>query len=994
MSKAPNKPLRISKRMTIATYNVRSLTADKQHQLIAGCTKNKIDLVAIQEHRQRLETDIDYQMVASGTIMRISANSNGVGGIGLYVSARLYKYTLSCSKISERILLATFEGNPVVTIVACYAPTEAATREEKDDFYAKLESTLQEIPAHNMLILLGDFNARIGTDSFSQESRAIGQFLHHSETNNNGLRLLELCQSANLCVLQSKKPQRKGRQWTWRHPNGASVAQIDHIIIRAKWFNSFSMCRPFNSVNVESDHRILCAKMDVSLRSSSKDIKGSAPVNWKRLNDPQLRESFKLELRNRFTGLSDEVTVQDEYDELIEHIQKSGEKTLGIFKRTKDPDWVSEETKIMVEKRDIAKRKYYECQIEPENQRIRNEWKTLGHEVKKAYEQDEIKHLEGQLKELRIADSKNQSAKTWKLINSISGRERKAFTKVRSTKGSKQTSEKELLDEWKSYFEKLLNAENCDTYDASLPKPAEKDLNIETGNFRIEELRKAIESLNNNKSPGFDSSVTSEVLKEGGDLLSEQLLRICNKVLCGKTPPWQWTTNKIVPVPKKGDLSLMSNYRGISLMSTGAKIFNKMILNRIRPFVEPILRVNQAGFRPGRGTIEMISSLRRLIEGSAAKQIPLVITFVDFRKAFDSVNRKWLFTILRVYGIPQLIVDAIASFYSKSRAAVAIGKKLSDEFDIKSGVLQGDVLAPYLFIIVIDYVMCQSQKECGFIYKQRISRRNPEEKVSDLDYADDIALLESTIDPATKQLDKLSKEARIVGLEINAEKTECMMFNQSSNPTEIKLSDFEIRRVEDFKYLGSKLKSCETDFIHRRSLAWAAYWKLEKIWKAKHLPIKLKANIFETTVISVLLYGCEAWIVTKDMERKMNSFATTCFRMWLGIRPLDKVSNEEVYKTVEQKSVVEKLRKRQLSWVGHALRRNASDPARVFCLYEPEVNHGSIKRGRKSTTFFKYISGLLFPKEVEVTKSEIESLAVDRRLWKKHVAECCNQVFE
>ena len=143
-----------------------------------------------------------------------------------------------------------------------------------------------------------------------------------------------------------------------------------------------------------------------------------------------------------------------------------------------------------------------------------------------------------------------------------------------------------------------------------LPKPAQVDLNIETGDFKPEELIKAIESLNSNKSPGFDSSVSSEVLKSCSDLLSDQLLKTCNKVLKGEPPPWQWTTNKIVPVPKKGDLTLMSNYRGISLMSTGAKIFNKMILNRIRPIVEPILRVNQAGFRPGRGTIEMICALR------------------------------------------------------------------------------------------------------------------------------------------------------------------------------------------------------------------------------------------------------------------------------------------------------------------------------------------------------------------------------------------------
>ena len=118
--------------------------------------------------------------------------------------------------------------------------------------------------------------------------------------------------------------------------------------------------------------------------------------------------------------------------------------------------------------------------------------------------------------------------------------------------------------------------------------------------------------------------------------------------------------------------------RVISLMSTRAKIFNKMLLNRIRPFVEPKLRVNQAGFRPGRGTVEMINCLRRLIEGAIYKKLPLIITFVDFRKAFDSGIRKMLFAILRHYGIPQVIVNAIYAFYMNSKSAISVGNKLSE----------------------------------------------------------------------------------------------------------------------------------------------------------------------------------------------------------------------------------------------------------------------------------------------------------------------------
>ena len=89
----------------------------------------------------------------------------------------------------------------------------------------------------------------------------------------------------------------------------------------------------------------------------------------------------------------------------------------------------------------------------------------------------------------------------------------------------------------------------------------------------------------------------------------------CSEVFSTLIPPSQWTTSVIVPLPKKGDLSLMTNYRGISLLSITAKVYNKILLNRIRDHVDPILRSNQAGFRSGRSFLgEQIHILRRIME--------------------------------------------------------------------------------------------------------------------------------------------------------------------------------------------------------------------------------------------------------------------------------------------------------------------------------------------------------------------------------------------
>ena len=123
-------------------------------------------------------------------------------------------------------------------------------------------------------------------------------------------------------------------------------------------------------------------------------------------------------------------------------------------------------------------------------------------------------------------------------------------------------------------------------------------------------------------------------------------------------------------MPKKGDLSLATNYRGISLMAISAKIYNKLLLNRLIPFVGPILRKNQNGFRHGRSTLSQILCLRRLIEESNLSDLDLALVFVDFSKAFDSVDRSKMFEILKLYGIPDQIIAAIKVMYTGTSSTV------------------------------------------------------------------------------------------------------------------------------------------------------------------------------------------------------------------------------------------------------------------------------------------------------------------------------------
>ena len=151
------------------------------------------------------------------------------------------------------------------------------------------------------------------------------------------------------------------------------------------------------------------------------------------------------------------------------------------------------------------------------------------------------------------------------------------------------------------------------------------------------------------------------------------------------------------------------NYRGISLLSIPGKVFARILLNRLSKLAENVLPETQCGFRPGRGTVDMIFSLKQIQEKCIEQNRPLYMVFVDFTKGFDTVHRETLWKILRKIGCPNLFVDLIASLHKDMKVSVSLKGELSKPFDVQNGVKQGCVLAPTLFSLFFSKVL-----DCAF----------------------------------------------------------------------------------------------------------------------------------------------------------------------------------------------------------------------------------------------------------------------------------------
>ena len=411
----------------------------------------------------------------------------------------------------------------------------------------------------------------------------------------------------------------------------------------------------------------------------------------------------------------------------------------------------------------------------------------------------------------------------------------------------------------------------------------------------------------------------------------------------------------------------MTDYRGITLMSIAGKVYNRMILNRIYDPINERLRPYQAGFRRGHSCLEQIHILKRVMEAYQQRQLPLIAIFIDFSKAFDSVDREMIWKILRHYGVPVKIVSAISALYRGCSNRVRISGQLSEPFTVNTGVLQGDTLAPFLFVVVLDYVLRQTHPDCGL-------RTHPDVTLPDLDFADDIVLLDPEENRAGRHFRDLVHAARAVGLAVNYQKTKLMYCNCiPSQPTHDDLRQIDI--VTDFKYLGSRIVSSLEDFRQRKAIAWNKFWQLSNVWRSKTIDITLKLRLFDSLILSILLYGAEAWSLTQRMKKQLNAFGTSCYRVMLGIRRIDRVSNAHVLQKTKRSNISDKLLQQQLRTLGHWLRRPDGENIKRYALYT--TNQGRGRRGRPPHTYVKNILSLL-----NMDEAEIRTLAANRDEWR------------
>ena len=345
--------------LTFGTWNVLSLMSSSSQlfQLSQCITNYKLDLLGITEtHIPGTGSEI----LDNGSLLMYSGRGDGVKrqGVGLSLSKRIKNSLISYMPISERMLTARLHSKHLnISVIVVYAPTEGAADSEKNAFYQQLSDTFDELPKHDLKLLLGDLNAKVTSDSSSWPG-VIGGHSLHSTANDNGTRLLDFCVAHQLVIGGTMFQHKDIYKGTWRSPDGRTVNQIDHICIGKTFRSSLLNVKVCRGADIGSDHYLVRGRLRIKLLSVKKRQERKLDIPAiEHLRDKTLVAEYNVALQNRFGCLEPEVDLESMWDNFKSTVSQVSMDILGQRPRRRKEQHLFQKTRDMLVKRGDYKRK-------------------------------------------------------------------------------------------------------------------------------------------------------------------------------------------------------------------------------------------------------------------------------------------------------------------------------------------------------------------------------------------------------------------------------------------------------------------------------------------------------------------------------------------------------------------------------------------------------------------------------------------------------------
>ena len=908
-------------KVKIGSFNCQGIQ-NKIEDFIFQRELRQYDIFAVNETWLSNGTDININGYKFFPLCRKKELGKTKGGIGWFIREDLRKWIKILYNISDENFLwckldkTFFNFTEDLYICSVYIPPEYSSREKRlgKDHFKRLTENILKIKSEN-IILVGDFNARTRLyEDIIESEKNVEDYMPASlsscvklkrsnqdkKGNKYGKLLTNLCLKSNLYIANGRTLGDLQGKYTCYERNGAST--VDYAVISENLHSSidkFSISEPF----LTSDHCVLrlTIKLTKKINKLMSKEQSFPRIKWNDNNKNNFLKFMKIPSTiKRIKEIENIVDNGQDKDasniiKQINDIYTISNKLLykpskNKHKSTRPKKWYDSSCFEMSKRLKLVSKLLSQS---PKNSYLRGRLVTTRKEYKKLIRQKKKEwknHIINELENMKTQNSKEY----WKIINELQGK-----TKMSNISNP---------EKFERFFKKLYSEEiqNKGTFHENIEDTIKKyfeDENIEgkrneilDAEITVEELKKHIEKLKNNKSTGPDG-IPSEMIKCSPDILINLILKVINKIKESRIYPDIWCLGITSLIFKNGDDEDPNNYRGINVSDVLSKLFISIINERFNKILvqNKIIGDYQIGFKEKCRPADHIFVLKNIIDKYLGNGKKVYACFIDYEKAYDNVWREGLYYKMMKLGITKNIITLIKNMYDKNKQSLKMNGHITDPIPTIKGLKQGCVISPIIFNMFINELPKCFNESCQPV---KINNTN----ISCLMYADDIVLLSESREGLIKSLKNISTYNKKWCLNINKNKTKIMTFQRFGKLkcNNIKYDEHTLEDVKQFKYLGTIIDKSssfkQNDIFLKKKGLRASFSIINKL--GTNLRVSSLIKIFEKVIEPIILYNCEIsqaflpnnwsfikfkeniWNQNDEISKVLNSF----LRQILGVR--------------------------------------------------------------------------------------------------------------
>ena len=843
--------------MKVVSVNVRGLNFQaKRKTLFTWAEQQKIDVLCLQETFCTENKVKSFNDDWEGLVYHSVSDSTHSRGVSILFRKGLEFKVLNNHKSDDgRKVMVNIEiENQIICIISAYAPN---IEQNRIAFFKRLFSWINQYSRNpHGLLLCGDFNTVM--KSLDRNTNKIDKTTPHLINLISNLGLEDSFRFKNKDVIK----------YSYSNSQATALSRIDYI------FNSKLMNGLINTMKLKiipkiPDHKACI--LDISLNNNKG--KGYWKLNATWLQDKTYITGITaliLEVSEEYKELVDKRTVWD----LIKiHIKEFSIKYAIQMNKIKSHN------KNKLEK-DIEN---YELKISTLIEKDRIKVVKLRNELKLVNEQqfiEESKGIQIRSRAKKICES-DQNPHYFKFLEQ-KHQTNNTITCLKDEKDNIVNKTENLLKVTKNYYNNLFSSkaiqENCiSNYLDNINidhKLTPEEANLCENDISEEECYNVLQQhMKTNKSPGFDG-IPVEFYKLFWNQIKGPLLESFKYALIKNELSFSHRECVITLMFKKGDRTDLKNYRPISLSNVDYKILAFVLSNRLHKILDKIISQEQTAYVRKRFIGENIRQLQDIIEYTSKFNIPGLVVFLDFEKAFDSLEWNFLFKTLEKFGFQKKFINWIKCIYSCPIALIKVNGFLTEHISISKGIRQGCPLSALLFIICTE-ILATAIKQNDDIKGIPVPFDRDKYKTIKLSqYADDICLYLKDIQQFLNALDTIMDFGNVSGLVLNLQKTEGLWLGNLAN-CNLQIGGINWPNVIRYLgvYIGKDVNECNKRNWDEKIIT---FQKLLDCWRLKNLTLYSKVNFIKTMAISKLTFSMQMlpapFEILKKVEKLIFNF--------------------------------------------------------------------------------------------------------------------------